>query len=113
MGRPQGTGFSAHLPHRGPGIIYTDGYNQSTGPNYFPKIAQLPFLGQFESSYATNILSIYQNFGRGNQVGKYSTPDFAAFERQDKTENATMSYADGTVLLVMLGALRRCGWPKS
>ena len=87
----------------GPGIIYTDGYNQSTGPNYFPKIAQLPFLGQFDSSYAPNILSIYQNFGRGNQVGKYSTPNFAAFERQDKTENATMSDADGTVLLVMLG----------
>ena len=87
----------------GPGIIYTDGYNQSTGPNYFPKIAQLPFLGQFDSSYATNILSIYQNFGRGNQVGKYSTNNFAAFERWDKTENATMSDADGTVLLVMLG----------
>ena len=93
----------------GPGIIYTDGYNQSTGPNYFPKIAQMPFLGQFGSAYATNILSIYQNFARGDQVGKWSTQNFAAFERRDKTENAAMNDADGTVLLVMLGRIGATG----
>jgi len=93
----------------GPGIIYTDGYNQSTGPNYFPKIAQLPFLGQFESSYATNILSIYQNFARGDQIGKWSTQNFAAFERRDKTENAAMNDSDGTVLLVMLARIGSSG----
>ncbi len=87
----------------GPGILYTDGYNQAGPPDWFPKPAYLPFLGQFGSRYALNVLSIHRNFARGWQVGRWSDRDFAAFERRDKSDNWGMSDADGTVLLVMMG----------
>jgi hypothetical protein len=93
---------SAHaliLTRAGLPIVYTDGYHQSGPPDWFPKPAYLPFLGQFDSKYLPNLLYIHNHFARGDQIPKWGNQDFVAYERRDKRENAGMSDADGTVLL--------------
>ncbi len=86
----------------GPGIIYTDGYNLSGGPDYFPRHAYMPFLNQNGKQYAFNILSIRRNFARGDQVPKWSDQNYMAIERRDKSDNWGMSDADGTVMVFMM-----------
>ena len=41
------------LTRAGLPIVYTDGYNIAGGPDYFPKPAHIPFLGQFGQNYIT------------------------------------------------------------
>ncbi|MDW8349818.1 MAG: alpha-amylase family glycosyl hydrolase [Verrucomicrobiae bacterium] len=89
----------------GPMIIYTDGYNQSGPPDWFPKPAGVPFLGQFGQQYLPNALSIARDFARGDQIGRWSDQNYTAFERRDKRFNPSMSDADGTVLLFMMARL--------
>lgn len=86
----------------GPGIVYTDGYNQSGPPDWFPRPAHMPFLGQFGRQYPRNLLSIRRNFARGDQIPKWSDQNFVAFERRDKSSNWGMSDADGTILAVLV-----------
>lgn len=83
-------------------IVYTDGYNHSSGPDYFPKQSHIPFLGQYGQNYVTGPLRVRRDFLRGDQIGKYSNQNFAAWEFRDKRENNGMSDADGTTLLVMM-----------
>lgn len=66
-------------------IVYTDGYNQSGGPDWFPKPAEIPFLGQFGSHYLPNTLDIRRHFGRGNQYGKWQDGDYIAWILKDET----------------------------
>jgi hypothetical protein len=88
-----------------PAVIYTDGFHHAGSPNYFPKPSYVPFLGQWSQNFIFNELSINQQFGRGDQIPKWSDQNFAAYERRDKRENALMSDADGTVLLFMMARL--------
>ncbi len=83
-------------------IIYTDGYNISGGPDYFPKPSYLPFLGQYGQTYITGALRVRRDFVRGGQFGRWSSQNFTAWEFRDKTENTSMNDADGTTLLVMM-----------
>jgi glycosidase len=83
-------------------IVYTDGYNVQGGPDYFPKPSYIPFLGQYGQTYVTGSLRVRRDFIRGQQVGRWSSQDFAAWEFRDKSENASMSDAAATTLLVMM-----------
>lgn len=83
-------------------IIYTDGYNISSGPDFFPKPSYTPFLGQYGQNYVTGALRVRRDFIRGSQTGRWSSRDFAAWEFRDKSENAVMSDASATTLLVMM-----------
>ncbi|MEO5916923.1 MAG: hypothetical protein ABIS50_22030 [Luteolibacter sp.] len=89
------------LTRAGMPIVYTDGYNISGGPDYFPKPAYIPFLGQFGQNYITGTLPVRRDFIRGDQVARWSTQNFCAWEMRDFSENAGMSVGDATTLLVM------------
>ena len=83
-------------------IVYTDGYNVQGGPDFFPKPAYIPFLGQYGQTWVTGPLRVRRDFVRGQQIGRWSTPDFGAWEFRDKSENGSMSDEAGTTLLVMM-----------
>ncbi len=89
------------LTRAGIPIVYTDGYNISTGPDYFPKPAYVPFLGQYGQTYITGALPVRRDFIRGDQVARWSTQNFCAWEMRDFSENAGMTAADATTLVVM------------
>jgi hypothetical protein len=96
---------SAHkymLTRAGIPIVYTDGYNQSEGPDYFPKPSGVPFLGQFGANWVTGPLKVRQDFVRGDQIPKWQDTDFVAYEMRDKRENLSMDDASGTILMIML-----------
>ncbi len=91
----------AHLLARqGLPIIYTDGYNEERD---FPKIARVPFLGQFGDNSVISAVAVHRDFARGFQVPRWSDRDFAAFERHDPRENKfnTPAWNTPTMLFMM------------
>lgn len=89
------------LTRAGVPIVYTDGYNISGAPDYFPKPAYIPFLGQYGQTYITGTLPLRRDFIRGDQIARWSTQNYCAWEFRDFSENAAMSNADATTLVVM------------
>jgi glycosidase len=83
-------------------IVYTDGYNVQGGPDYFPKPSYIPFLGQYGHRWVTGPLRVRRDFIRGEQVGRWSNEDFAAWEFRDKSENAGMANDAATTVLIMM-----------
>lgn len=94
--------FQYLLTREGLPIVYTDGYNEEGPPSFFPKPAQIPFLGQFGQSWVNGPLAVRLDFVRGSQIPKWGDQDFAAWEMRDKRENEGMTDADGTILLVLM-----------
>jgi hypothetical protein len=78
-------------------IVYTDGYNEA-GPeaNFFPKPAQVPFLGQFGETWMLNLLDIRRMFGWDRQWARGSTRDLCAWSR------GTAETADQTFMLFVM-----------
>ena len=89
------------LTRAGVPIVYTDGYNISTAPDYFPKPAYIPFLGQYGQTYITGTLPVRRDFIRGDQWPRWSSQNFCAWEMRDFSENAAMSATDATTVVVM------------
>jgi glycosidase len=89
------------LTRAGVPIVYTDGYNVSGGPDYFPKPSYTPFLGQYGQTFITGTLPVRRDFMRGDQWPRWSSQNFCAWEFRDYSENPSMSDADATTLVVM------------
>ncbi|MCX8090551.1 MAG: alpha-amylase family glycosyl hydrolase [Verrucomicrobiae bacterium] len=77
--------------------IYSDGYNQSGPPDYFPKIANAPYLGQFGDNKMPDLAYLHHQLARGGTRPRWSDADVVAFERFDSREGG--SAADQTVVL--------------
>jgi glycosidase len=74
------------LAREGLPIVYTDGYNQSgASDGWFPKPAEIPFLGQFNQKYLPNLLEIGRHFGWGYQSSRWDAWDFTSWSRYDDT----------------------------
>ncbi|NCA82086.1 MAG: hypothetical protein EOM72_05010 [Opitutae bacterium] len=71
------------LAREGLPIVYTDGYNQSGSPDWFPKPAEIPFLGQWGQAYIPNLLDIRRHFGWGYQASRWSAWDYTSWSRYD------------------------------
>lgn len=71
---------AALLGREGLAIIYTDGYNEA-GPEakFFPRPAQIPFLGQFDETWMLDLLGIRRMFGWGRQWARGSTRNLCAW----------------------------------
>ncbi len=69
------------LAREGLPIVYTDGYNQSGPPDWFPKPAEVPFLGQFNQTWLPNLLFIHRHFARGGHWPLWDAWDKAAWAR--------------------------------
>jgi glycosidase len=78
-------------------LIYSDGYNQSSGPDFFPRVAHAPYLGQFGDNKMPDLAYLHQQLARGGTRGRWSDSDIAAFERFDYRDGG--SAADQTVVL--------------
>ena len=87
-------------------LVYTDGNYQSEtlgeSGGAFPRHANTAFLGQFGDNRLPNVVNIHNHFARGDQHGRGSDGDVVAYDRIDKSENGSMSDADGTVLAFMM-----------
>lgn len=93
----------AHLLHReGPAIVYTDGYNESTAPDYFPKPAEVNFLGQFNDNSVVSALEVNQDFARGSQSPKWQDTNFVAWVREDWAERKGTNAWSAPTLAFML-----------
>lgn len=103
FGGDRAAAFPYSLLREGLPIIYTDGYNESRAPDFFPKPADVNFLGQFSDSSVTGALQIHSDLARGSQRGVWSDGDFLAFERFDDTERgpAAGSWSNTTLLMMM------------
>jgi glycosidase len=77
--------------------IYSDGYNQSGAPDYFPKIANAPYLGEFGDNKMPDVCYLHHQLARGGTRGRWSDADIVAFERYDYREST--SEPDQTVVL--------------
>ncbi|GAA5483076.1 alpha-amylase family glycosyl hydrolase [Haloferula sargassicola] len=95
--------FSWLLLREGIPIVYTDGFNEAGAPDYFPKPAEVNFLGQFGDRSIPAALSVHRDLARGGQRGRWSDQDFLAFERYDDSEQgpAAGSWNDPTLLVMM------------
>jgi glycosidase len=77
--------------------IYSDGYNQSGAPDYFPAIANAPYLGEFGDNKMPDVAYLHHQLARGGTRARWSDSDIVAFERYDNREPG--SAADQTVVL--------------
>jgi hypothetical protein len=77
--------------------IYSDGYNESGAPDYFPRVASAPYLGQFGDNKMPDVAYLHHQLARGGTRSRWSDADIVAFERYDYREGG--SDADQTVVL--------------
>jgi glycosidase len=89
------------LTRAGVPIVYTDGYNISGGPDYFPKPSYTPFLGQYGQQYVTGSVRVRHDFARGDQWPRHQSQNVAAWEFRDYSESANMTDANAATLVVM------------
>jgi glycosidase len=54
-----------YFMHEGIPVIYSDGYNQSGAPNYFPSIANANYLGEFGDNQMPDICYVHNQVARG------------------------------------------------
>lgn len=90
------------LTREGLPIIYTDGYNQAGGPDYFPKPSGVNFLGQFADNSVVSAVAVHRDFARGYQIARWSDQNFAAYERVDNRENKDGGSWNGQTMLYMM-----------
>lgn len=69
------------LAREGLPIVYTDGFNQSGPPDWFPEPSHVPFLGQFDQTWLPNLLFIRRHFGWGGHWTRWDAWDKAAWVR--------------------------------
>jgi glycosidase len=81
-------------------VIYSDGYNQSGAPDYFPQIANAPYLGQFGDNKMPDIAWLHHQLARGGTRARWSDADIVAFERYDYRDGG--SDADQTTVLFIM-----------
>ena len=80
--------------------IYSDGYNQSSAPDFFPRVANAPYLGEFGDRKMPDVAYLHHQLARGGTRARWSDADLAAFERYDYREVG--SAADQTVVLFVM-----------
>ena len=78
-----------YFMHEGMSLIYSDGYNQSSAPNYFPSVANANYLGQYGDNQMPDIAYLHHQLARGGTSARWSDQNIVAFERYDYRESAT------------------------
>lgn len=81
-------------------VIYSDGYNQSSAPDYFPRVANAPYLGEFGDNKMPDLAWLHQQLSRGGTRPRWSDADIVAFERYDYRDSANA--ADQTTVVFIM-----------
>jgi hypothetical protein len=91
-----------YFTHEGMAVIYSDGYNQSGPPNYFPSIAYAPYLGEFGDNKMPDICYLHNQLARGGTWARWSDQNIVAFERYDYREGSSSAPQDQDVVLFVM-----------
>lgn len=81
-------------------VIYSDGYNQSSGPDFFPRVSNAPYLGEFGDNKMPDLAYMHHQLSRGGTRSRWSDADIVAFERYDFRDGG--SDADQTTMLFVM-----------
>ena len=83
-----------YFMHEGMAVIYSDGYNYSGAPNYFPTIAYANYLGEYSDNQMPDICYLHNQLARGGTWGRWSDYNVVAFERYDYREGGVAKDQD-------------------
>ena len=89
-----------YFMHEGIPEIYSDGWNQSGAPNYFPNPPYANYLGEFNDNQMPDICYLHNQLARGGTWPRWSDSNLVAFERYDYRE-ASAPPDEAVVLFVM------------
>ena len=89
-----------YFMHEGIPEIYSDGWNQSGAPNYFPTSPYANYLGESGDNQMPDICYLHNQLARGGTTPRWSDNNLVAFERYDYRE-ATAPQSQAVVLFVM------------
>ncbi len=89
-----------YFMHEGVPEIYSDGYNESGPPNYFPNRPFANYLGEFGDNQMPDICYVHQQLARGGTSPRWSDQNIVAFERYDYRE-ASAPQDQAVVLFAM------------
>lgn len=90
--------------------IYSDGYNQSSGPDFFPRVASAPYLGQFGDNKMPDVAYLHHQLARGGTRSRWSDADIVAFERYDYRE-VTDAFNNPHATVVLFAMNDNYGFP--
>ena len=83
-----------YLMHEGMAVIYSDGYNYSSAPSYFPSIAYANYLGEYGDNQMPDICYLHNQLARGGTWTRWSDYNVVAFERYDYREGSAAQDQD-------------------
>ena len=89
-----------YFMHEGIPEIYSDNYNQSGPPNYFPTPPYANYLGEFGDNQMPDVVYLHNQLARGGTSPRWSEQNLLAFERYDYREGGAIQ-DQTTVLFVM------------
>ena len=89
-----------YFMHEGIPEIYSDGWNHSAAPNYFPTAPYANYLGESGDNQMPDICYLHNQLARGGTTPRWSDYNLVAFERYDYRE-ATAPQSQAVVLFVM------------
>ncbi len=78
-----------YFMHEGASVIYSDGYNFSGAPNYFPSLAYANYLGEYGENQMPDVCYVHHQLARGGTSTRWSDQNIVAFERYDYRESST------------------------
>ncbi|HZV36143.1 MAG TPA: alpha-amylase family glycosyl hydrolase [Verrucomicrobiae bacterium] len=95
---------------QGIGIIYTDDYNQSGPPSYFPTVADANAFGEYGDDQMPELAWIHNQMARGEVTWpRWSDNDIVLFERADNREGTNTQPQNQDV--VLFGMNDNYGYP--
>ena len=78
-----------YFMHEGIPEIYSDGWNQSGAPNYFPNAPYANYLGESGDNQMPDICYLHNQLARGGTTPRWGDYSTVAFERYDYRESST------------------------
>jgi Alpha amylase, catalytic domain len=94
--------------HEGLPEIYSDGYNQSGAPNYFPSHANANYLGENGDNSMPELCYLHNQLARGGTRSRWSDQNVVIYERYDYRDVSggnAYTNADASVLLFAMNDL--------
>jgi hypothetical protein len=88
-----------YFMHEGIPEIYSDGWNQSGAPNYFPNPSYANYLGEFGDNQMPDVAYVHNQLARGGTWPRWSDQNTVAFERYDYREGSSSSPQTQDVVL--------------
>lgn len=80
-----------YFMHEGLPMVYSDGFNHSGPPNYFPIVSYADYLGEFGDNTMPDTMYAHNQLSRGGTWSRWSDYNVVLFERYDYREGTGAS----------------------